>query len=1458
MSDIYNIAKSGLKTYKEGLATTGQNIANVGNEAYARREIQISEVKSGSADVLQMSDNISFGVKIDGIVRAFDQYIEMQLHDAKSGFNYSKSKTEILDRLENIVRPAEGSVSQRLNEFFQSLNDVALDPSDVISRTSALDTAKSVASSMRNVAVGVNDLRDLISASIEESVADTNLIIRQLSEIQKEVLGNSSPNSARNDLLDQRDALVSKLSEFVDIKVQYKAGGEIEILSGTFGQGQPLLSQFEVKEFDVKIVDGKNKVFLGNVDGQGAIQVQLPSGKISGLLASDTMLSEVKENLDALAMKFAEEMNELNQIGVDLNGDIGTRIFSLDSVSIQKSSTRNSDVQLQISGFSDDLVGEAHTVSYSADTGSWILANRDGETVANFSENTEVNGVTFSIIGTPIMADRFQVEFSNNKSENLSVTINDGRLFAASSLLIAEPSKENQSSAKLTVDATEISIVDDVTNLSELLTSTGNSANNLLLRDSGAIGVLKDVDGISNLASLKSQTQFQMNSPYSSLTTSSQLKVTVGGTEHSFTFGAKINDFSSYGELASLLNSGLIKTDTMVGGEYKSFKDLGLYAGGNTNKLVVSAAAFTGAAAYDLASLKIDVGNEVSAIKIDGDSTSAELQIFTREGVQLTGTPLTDNQISNLITEANGFNSGAQYNAQHLAVTSNSSYIGGSISRITTAGNYVASISSLGSSVSTNSNMTVDNVENMPSARTGMTSTLTINSPRGNSIRYEPSQGMMAGHIATALNSELSNEGLRVRASNFVELYEVPTEQIQFDLKGDNSVPVSIDYDTSVGSISAFVAAINAHTGETGIIAYSSANNRNIVLQKLDGNDISIENVAIANEGEIKLRQLDSFGEVINSPENTTPQTISTGKFASIGGQITFVSSKDFSLSYNGVENSSQTSKFEAGFVTKDYLPDNSLNQYTFKQTGLIDGGSISAEGIIPVAPSSSYTFNISSDASGELSATYKGVGNENLTSAAISANFANTFRTNAPKSHFYGNIFSLSDGFPENGSKLIFSLGDQSYEAVLKDLPEYVISGSEVNIGGTTYTLHEGLKQLVAAADFDITGPEVGRISVGFSEDTGGFKLKAVARDGVISGHALRLSDDNSAAELNAFHIDDGISGNTVANIFSNEFDTSQGSISDIATLVYGDTELAIDFVAGTPPSLNYTATSGITITVEATGTNLGVLKVSIDQSISDQNIRLKSTSASSNFGINTASTQLTINETGFLLSNHGDTRAETSVLVDSLASEIVSVDGLGGEDLIVLSTGAVNPSLIGALNVNEATTNEREITATVTSSDGKTLSLFDRNSGDYLGVRQVSATNDFLFRDYEWTFDGRAAQGDSFDLVVNTDSQDDASNILKMIDLASLSSKSGKGGYGEMYREIVVQVGYNSSAAQRSYEADEAVHEVALNRKSEFSGVDLDTEAARLLEQQQAYQALAKVLSTAKELVDTLLRSF
>ena len=87
MSDIFGIAKSGLQAYKEGLATTGQNIANVGNEAYARREAPTSEVTSGN-DVLQVYNTAGFGVRVYCITRSFDQFIDTQCKVPASSFSF--------------------------------------------------------------------------------------------------------------------------------------------------------------------------------------------------------------------------------------------------------------------------------------------------------------------------------------------------------------------------------------------------------------------------------------------------------------------------------------------------------------------------------------------------------------------------------------------------------------------------------------------------------------------------------------------------------------------------------------------------------------------------------------------------------------------------------------------------------------------------------------------------------------------------------------------------------------------------------------------------------------------------------------------------------------------------------------------------------------------------------------------------------------------------------------------------------------------------------------------------------------------------------------------------------------------------------------------------------------------------------------------------------------------------
>ena len=87
--------------------------------------------------------------------------------------------------------------------------------------------------------------------------------------------------------------------------------------------------------------------------------------------------------------------------------------------------------------------------------------------------------------------------------------------------------------------------------------------------------------------------------------------------------------------------------------------------------------------------------------------------------------------------------------------------------------------------------------------------------------------------------------------------------------------------------------------------------------------------------------------------------------------------------------------------------------------------------------------------------------------------------------------------------------------------------------------------------------------------------------------------------------------------------------------------------------------------------------------------------------------------------------------------------------------------------------------------------------------------------------------------------------------------SSNSATGNFQEIFSGIVSTIGSSVQASELRTESAEALKDSAEGFESQFSGVNLDEEAANLIEQQQAYQASARILSTARELFDTLLES-
>ena len=99
MGDLFDIGKAGISAYKNSLGATGQNIANVGTEGYSRRDSTIEEISSAKADVLSLSNSAGLGVRMGGITRAFDQFLDLQLQNSSSSFSFAKSKAEVLDQL---------------------------------------------------------------------------------------------------------------------------------------------------------------------------------------------------------------------------------------------------------------------------------------------------------------------------------------------------------------------------------------------------------------------------------------------------------------------------------------------------------------------------------------------------------------------------------------------------------------------------------------------------------------------------------------------------------------------------------------------------------------------------------------------------------------------------------------------------------------------------------------------------------------------------------------------------------------------------------------------------------------------------------------------------------------------------------------------------------------------------------------------------------------------------------------------------------------------------------------------------------------------------------------------------------------------------------------------------------------------------------------------------------------
>ena len=147
-------------------------------------------------------------------------------------------------------------------------------------------------------------------------------------------------------------------------------------------------------------------------------------------------------------------------------------------------------------------------------------------------------------------------------------------------------------------------------------------------------------------------------------------------------------------------------------------------------------------------------------------------------------------------------------------------------------------------------------------------------------------------------------------------------------------------------------------------------------------------------------------------------------------------------------------------------------------------------------------------------------------------------------------------------------------------------------------------------------------------------------------------------------------------------------------------------------------------------------------------------------------------------------------------------------------------------------------------------------KRQGHSISTRILDNARSFEAIGSRFQFSDEALIGESFLISNNNSGSGDNRNINNMLDLQSDKMQSkGKGNFQQIFSNTVAKVGSNVQTNKLSLTAAEANKDAAESALSEFSGVSLDDEAAHLLEFQQAYQASARLLQTARELFQSLI---
>ncbi|MBE9397825.1 flagellar hook-associated protein FlgK [Pontibacterium sp. N1Y112] len=475
MSNLLHIGSQSLASNSYALNIVGQNIANVNTPGYSQQSVNFSS-------------QAAFGGSSTSVERITSEYLTQQVWSDQAVYSQADSYASKMAGLDNLLAADGSNLSKAMDRYFSALQNVVDDPTSAPNRELMVAELESLANSFNDMDRQLQDQQAMIDSQLSSSAEQVNQLAEGIASLNSAIQQADALGKPDFELQDQRDQMIGELAQQMDLNVVEQGSSGYSLY---LDNGQPLVVGSHAATISTTMSDSNptQTALQINFNGQQSdLNGGSIGGKVGGLLEYRESLNTAQNEVDLMALTFADSMNQQQLAGMDLNSEMGSALFSdinshaLMSGRINASLDNNGSLNRSWVEITDAnaLTGAEYTLDITgseafsltdASSGQQIKSSAlsqvasvadltDGSYYADWDSGelvVAVEGMQIHLEASSrfMLSDSFNIDPAHDAAAAMELILTDGSKLALASPVRISPAADNSGTLSVTVTVTD-------------------------------------------------------------------------------------------------------------------------------------------------------------------------------------------------------------------------------------------------------------------------------------------------------------------------------------------------------------------------------------------------------------------------------------------------------------------------------------------------------------------------------------------------------------------------------------------------------------------------------------------------------------------------------------------------------------------------------------------------------------------------------------------------------------------------------------------------------------------------------------------------------------------------------------------------------------------------------------------------------------------------------------------